>query len=256
MESSEVLTVIGASGGLGASTLSAALVRRWTARAEVCVLVDGDLTGGGAEVTTAIEHREGVRWVDLRDVVGSVDGRRLIAALPGIEGGRVLSAGGRGPMLRSEVGVAACSDVFESLRGGGVPLVVDLPRWSPLRPRVLAATTHLLLLSGLSTRALADLDALVRELEDGWAASVGPPYRVGVVTRGRRIGSEVIDAIEGHLGISHLAHVADDRRVAAAAERGEWPGSLRDGLRATAEAILDRVGVRHTPSVRTGEVAS
>ena len=234
-----VIGVIGASGGLGASTLAAALTRRVSVRQGACVLVDLDLGGGGAEVTTAVEHREGVRWVDLRDVVGSVDAARLVDALPGVEGAGVLSAGGRGPVRRADVPLAACRDVLDSLLGSGIPLVLDLPRSLPGVEEVAAQCSELALLTGLHTRALADLDALVERLESGWGEA-GVPRGAGVISRGRRVSADVVGAIEQHLGVPHLAHVVDDRRVALACERGEWPGSARDGLRAIADLLLDR----------------
>ena len=156
-----VIGVIGASGGLGSSTLAAALTRRVSVRQGACVLVDLDLAGGGAEVTTAVEHREGVRWVDLRDVVGSVDATRLVEALPGVEGAGVLSAGGRGPVRRADVPLAACRDVLDSLLGGDIPVVLDLPRSFPAVEEVAAQCSELALVTGLHTRALADLDSVV-----------------------------------------------------------------------------------------------
>ncbi len=234
-----VIGVIGASGGLGSSTLAAALTRRVSVRQGACVLVDLDLAGGGAEVTTAVEHREGVRWVDLRDVVGSVDATRLVEALPGVEGAGVLSAGGRGPVRRADVPLAACRDVLDSRLGGDIPVVLDLPRSFPAVEEVAAQCSELALVTGLHSRALADLDSVVERLESVWGAA-GVPRGVGVISRGRRVSADVVAAIEQHLGVPHLAHVADDRRVALACERGEWPGSARDGLRAIADLLLDR----------------
>lgn len=238
MTASRVFSVIGASGGVGATTLAAALTRRLAIRLGQAVLLDLDVGGGGAEVTTAVEHREGVRWLDLRDVVGPVDGQRLAEALPGLERAGVLSAGGRGPLPRAEIPSGACQDVLASLIDAGVPTVVDLPRFSPLLAEVCRLPGAVALVSSLHTRALADLDALVERLESSWSGAT--PQSAGLVTRGRRVPAEVIEAIERHLGLPHLVHVADDRRVPLACERGEWPGSARDGLRSVADVLLDR----------------
>ena len=68
---SSPLVVTGASGGLGSSTLAAALAGAWSKRAPL--LVDLDLTGGGIDVTCGIDHVEGLRWPDLNAVRGVVD---------------------------------------------------------------------------------------------------------------------------------------------------------------------------------------
>ena len=46
-----VIAVVGASGGLGASTLTLAIARRLAATGPDAVVVDLDLTRGGLEVT-------------------------------------------------------------------------------------------------------------------------------------------------------------------------------------------------------------
>lgn len=238
-----IITVVGASGGVGATTLAAALTRRRSVRDSKCALIDLDIAAGGGDVSVGVEHRNGIRWLDLRDVEGGVDGWRIFEALPGIEGGRVLAAGGRGPLPRAEVPHRACLDVLRSLRRGGVPLVIDLPRGSGLLRPVCDLSDHVLLVSGLGVRALADLDALVEGLDLPGGEDTGERRPLPwVVTRGRRIQPEVIEAVEGHLGLIHLAHVTDNRRVATTAERGEWPGSSADGLRAVADVVLDRLG--------------
>ena len=67
-----VTAVVGASGGLGASTLALAVGRRLAATGPPSVVVDLDLLRGGLEVTAGIEHLPGRRWDDLRHVRGRV----------------------------------------------------------------------------------------------------------------------------------------------------------------------------------------
>ncbi|MCB1239552.1 MAG: pilus assembly protein FlpE, partial [Tetrasphaera sp.] len=125
---SSPLVVTGASGGLGSSTLAAALAGAWSKRAPL--LVDLDLTGGGIDVTCGIDHVEGLRWPDLNAVRGVVDPDLLVRSLPASRGCAVLSAGASrvepalGPPPRE-----AIDDVLETVARASTPLIVDLPRW-------------------------------------------------------------------------------------------------------------------------------
>src|SRR5690348_11711960 len=98
-----VIGVMGASGGLGASTLAVALAVRAGPRTGVSVCVDGRTSGGGLDVTACLEHAPGVRWGDLADLRGEVDGAALLRALPGEGPLRVLAAGGGSPPATSAV---------------------------------------------------------------------------------------------------------------------------------------------------------
>lgn len=86
-----VLGVVGASGGVGASTLAAACAVRATAAGVGVVLVDGSPFGGGVDVLLGLEHEPGLRWRDLAAARGVLDGAALLGAMPAAEGCRVLS---------------------------------------------------------------------------------------------------------------------------------------------------------------------
>ncbi|MDT0214039.1 hypothetical protein Q9R29_09085 [Rothia sp. ARF10] len=225
--SGPLVVVLGASGGVGASTWSAALARRLALHLGSCVLVDGDVRGGGLDMTCGTEHVPGLRWPDLARLRGRTAGARLVAALPRGEVA-LLSAGGDGTGLPEGVVL----DVVDSLLGE-VPVVLDGRPGGPVTPALVerAAAVHVLV--GLGARQLADAGALLGSL----VGSAG----VGVVTRGdKRLAPQVAEVVE-HLGVPHLAHVRDDATVRRDGERGEWPG-LRGPLRDTADAIaLDLV---------------
>src|SRR6478736_5169155 len=89
-----VTAVVGASGGLGASTLALAVGRRLAATGPPSVVVDLDLLRGGLEVTAGVEHLPGRRWDDLRHALGRVPPEALLPLLPAEEGCAVLSARG------------------------------------------------------------------------------------------------------------------------------------------------------------------
>lgn len=232
-----IVAVVGASGGLGASTLALAVGRRLAATGPASVVVDLDLLRGGLEVTAGVEHLPGRRWDDLRHVRGRVAPEGLLPVLPHEDGCHVLSARGGAP---PDLPGAAVRDVLTSLAGGPARLVLDLPASSPALEHVLALDPLVVLVTALRTRALADADAAVsRFLGSGPAPSGGPDVRV--VTRGRRPPEEVVDDVVAHLGVGHLHHLADDARVPRDAERGLFPGVARDAVRRCADVVVGAV---------------
>lgn len=230
-----LVVVLGASGGVGASTWSAALARRLAAHLGSCVLVDGDVRGGGLDMTCGTEHVPGLRWPDLARLRGLTSGARLIRALPCGEL-PLLSAGGAG------VGVedSCVLDVVDSLLGE-VPVVLDGSRGTTVSPALVGRAAAVHVVVGLGARQLADAGAVLGPLA-GPVGGGGPGgARRGVVTRGDRALSPLVAEVVGHLGVPHLAHLRDDSRVRRDAERGEWPG-LRGPLRDTADGVaLDLV---------------
>lgn len=231
-----LVVVLGASGGLGASTWSAALARRLSLHLGSCVLVDGDVRGGGLDMTCGTEHVPGLRWPDLARLRGTTSCERLLAALPSGEV-PVLSAGGDGRAVPD----SAVIDVVGSLLGK-VAVVVDARAGSTVASALTARAAVVHVVAGVRARQLADAEAVL-----GWFESpdgdVAPD--LGLVTRGERtLGPEVADAVE-QWGVPHLAHVRDDGRVRRDGERGEWPGlrgSLRDAADVVALDLVERLG--------------
>lgn len=227
-----VVAVVGVSGGLGASTLACAVTRRLGAAAGRAVLVDLDLTGGGIDVTAGVEHLPGPRWGDLADLAGAIDVPALVAALPSSGPCAVLSAGRDpwGVALEEVPPPAVVATVLAQLRDRvdhGGPVVLDVP--APMATaEVLAVADRVVLLSGMSSRGLADLDAFVLRRE---------PDTPLLVTRGEPPVAEVLEAITDATGADPVAHLVDDPRTAASAERGEWPGRSGQWRRA-GDAIL------------------
>ncbi len=230
------VAVVGASGGLGASTLALAVGRRVAVHHGTSVVVDLDPARGGLEVTAGIEHLPGHRWEGLRTVRGRAPAAELLAGLPAEGGCHVLSAGGSGPRHPGGVPEVAVMDVVESLRCSRTPVVLDLPATSSLVPAIVAGGVRVVLLVALHTRGLADADAAVERLLDG-ADGHDPGPDLTLVTRGGRVVPEVVEDLVHHLGAAHLHHLPDDPRVPRAAERGLWPGDGRDAIRVCADVV-------------------
>lgn len=220
--------VIGASGGLGASSLACALARRQATEHGTCLLVDLDLGGGGLDVTAGMEHLPGLRWDDLSGLAGAVDGPAIEARLPRRGGCALLSAGHDPTGLRPSV--TRRPDVLAVLSALPGPMVVDLPR-QQVTGDVLALAGHIVVLASCLSRSLSDLDALMARvpLEGAWWVSRGPNATATVI-------DDVCDAT----GLLHLAHLDDDPRLARRAERGEWPGGA--ALRRVCDRMAGVVG--------------
>jgi hypothetical protein len=217
--------VLGASGGLGASTLVVALTVRAGERYGVAVAVDGDLARGGLDVTACVEHQAGVRWGDLTALDGEVDGPRLLRTLPAERNARFLAAGGGGP--REPV----IHRVVDALAATTSLVVVD----GGTRADAVEPCSHVVLVCGTAVRQLADGTAYAALLH---ARGV----RAGLVLR--MTGRHPVDPedVAFHLDLPLLGTVRHDAKVAGDPGRGRTPGSRSaDAVGAVADRVLDEV---------------
>ncbi|MGL5867150.1 MAG: hypothetical protein ACRCYX_15005 [Dermatophilaceae bacterium] len=237
------LVLVGASGGLGTTSLALAVGRRLAATGPPAVVVDLDLDGGGLDVAAGVEHLPGRRWPAFAGSRGRVDADAVLRSLPADGGCHVLSAGGG---AAQQVDDDAVRDVLASLRAGPARVVVDLSRGSRLLPEVAGSDARVVVVGGLRTRALADTGVLLDRLADD--AALGPVPDPWLVTRGGRPGGDVLGDIAEHLGVIHVHHLGDDARVVRDAERGSWPGTGRDAVRRAADAVVEAYNARMTTS--------
>ncbi|QGN58425.1 hypothetical protein [Nostocoides sp. HKS02] len=223
-----VIGVVGASGGLGASSLSVALALRGARQLGATVCVDGERDRGGLDVTACLEHLPGLRWPDLVSARGPLDGAALLRALPADGPLRVLAARGVDP------GAEVAGAAVEALATVCALCVVDLGRSTELVPWC----TEVLVLVGLGARQLADASALVPSVID-----LAPLTRL-VLRVGRR-DPLLPEDVAAHLDLPLATVLRDDARAAADADRARLPGS-RDSS-ALADAA-DRVLAQPVPS--------
>jgi secretion/DNA translocation related CpaE-like protein len=171
MANATVIGVIGGSGGVGATSLSAAVAVRAAAAGRRAACVDGDPLGGGLDVSFGLEQEPGLRWPDLARVRGTVDGDRLLDRLPRGAGVAVLS-------FERQVDLApgpAAEQVVLALRSACEVLVLDLPRaGGALHTTLVAAADAVLLLVGNGVHDLAAAQVMARRLSadcaDLWLA--------------------------------------------------------------------------------------
>jgi secretion/DNA translocation related CpaE-like protein len=92
-----VIGVVGARGGVGASTTAATLGLVAATRGIPAVLVDADSDSPGIDLLVGCESVGGLRWPDLVGVHGRVGAQALRTSLPEIAGLGVLAWGADGP---------------------------------------------------------------------------------------------------------------------------------------------------------------
>jgi hypothetical protein len=204
--------VIGASGGLGVSTLAVALAVRAGPLVGASVAVDGGPEGGALDVTACLEHCPGLRWPDLALAQGALDGAALLRALPAEGMTRILAGPCRG--LDADVVRAALAGLA---RVCGV-VVVDLGRSLSLSD----VCTELVLVAGTSARHLADATALAETVRDLDCPTV-------LVLRTPRAEPVSPEEVAVHLDLPLAARFPDESRVGVDAERARVPGSRRSG---------------------------
>ena len=115
--SGPVVGVLGAVGGLGTSSLAAAVAAGWRRG----TLVDLDRCGGGLDVALGIDTRDGVRWSGLHASGGRIDPVELARRLPRWRGVGVLAADG------ADVTADTLRSVLAAAPVAG-PVVLDLGR--------------------------------------------------------------------------------------------------------------------------------
>lgn len=180
-----VIGVVGAAGGVGASTFACWLAQEFSGTGAPTAVVDADPGAAGLDLVLGTESEEGLRWPELHQFSGAVAADQLWAALPSTGPLRYLSWDRQG----THATTVPVGTVIHALRSAASYLVVDLKadrleeqaRWCStvlvLTPRtvrgVLAATLAvqrcgdipvMTVLTGLN---VADVDAALVESASG-----------------------------------------------------------------------------------------
>jgi MinD-like ATPase involved in chromosome partitioning or flagellar assembly len=266
-----VIAFVPTSGGVGSSTLAAAVAVRAAAAGRAVVAVDLDPLAGCLDVVFGLEQEPGWRWPELADVAGVVDGLGLADELPVSCGVPVLS--GRrdarwDPRSASGSGLASDSrsdstsdstsdgwldtlpDVVAGLADAHDLTVLDLPRDPAVLDAVALLIDALVVVVGTQVPQLAAASAVVsgtrgllRRLRDAgrpWEAEPLLPIEPWVVLRGRRVEADLEDLVMDDLDVPLVATIGDDRRLIAEVAEGLPPGARGRGdvVRAADELLL------------------
>ena len=207
-----VVGVVGARGGVGATSVAAVLARACVNEQLTAALVDLDRSGPGVDLTLGIEHEGGLRWADLDGTDGTLPGRALEEALPVWHGVHVLSADWRGGP-----GQSLALSAVDALAAGHDVVVLDLPR----------AETHWAMhCAVLLLVATCDVVAgeAVRAACGAWEG-----VETRLVVRGPSPGGLSPAEIAEAAGVPLAVAMRSERGLAAGVERGVAPGDNRRG---------------------------
>ncbi len=206
------VVVVGAVGGVGASTLAALLAARWAADGRPVALVDLDPSAGGVEVLLGIEGADGVRWPDLAGVRGPVGAAELDGVLPRWRGVEVLGCDRRATPLDPAAVEAVCA----GLLAAGRTVVADLPA------RALGGAVDAAGVLAVGTGVVVTGQD-VQGVAGAAVACASLPRGQRLVLR-RRAGARVAPGqVAATLGLPLLGLLPTDRRVAGAVDRGLGP---------------------------------
>ncbi|MBL0887930.1 pilus assembly protein FlpE [Myceligenerans indicum] len=218
--SGRVIAVTGASGGVGATVVAAAVALGMTGRGDRTVLVDLDTGGAGIEMLLGIDGARGVRWPELSAARGEVDGDTLAAALPPWRGVPVVSARRRSGPPSDDVVLDVCAGIIRS----GRTAVIDLPRpssWSGAARALLRGCDVAVLVSPLTFPGAAGAELVRDQLVAAGARDVR------IVVRGPAPGQVDPHALGAALGLSVNGILRRDRSLPGAVERGDGPPAGR-----------------------------
>ncbi|MEW1954435.1 hypothetical protein [Terrabacter sp. NPDC080008] len=263
-----VIAFVPASGGVGSSTLAAAVSVRAAAAGRSVAAVDLDHWSGCLDVIFGLEQQPGWRWPELAEVAGVVDGLGLADELPyscgvpvlsGATGAGWASAGKAAGEAAGEAGAGRAwldtvPDVVAGLADAHAVTVLDLPR----DPSVLAAVSLLVdavvVVMGSQVPQLASASAVVsgirgllrgaRDSDRPWDTEPLLPIEPWVVLRGSRVEPDFQDLVIDQLDVPLVATVAEDRRLIGEVSEGLPPGARGRGdvVRAADELLLRLTG--------------
>ncbi len=123
-----VVGILGASGGVGASTLSLLVAAAAAARGTRTLLVDGDPWGGGLATALSAQNIPGLRWPDLLRASGTINPEQLAASLPRLAAIGLLSWSSSPQRDEEPQSQAAVGEVMRAARAAYGLVVVDLAR--------------------------------------------------------------------------------------------------------------------------------
>lgn len=231
-EEGTVLGVLGAAGGVGASTVSAWLTAGAASRNLRPLLVDGDPFGGGLELALGGEGLPGVRWPDLGEVRGTLNPDQLAHALPSLEGFSLLSMG-TDPPLPGVLATAAVPSILQSARSAFDLTVVDVARGWSADGSLLPYCDSILLVVPGRVRAISGARALAAQLQ---------PLPVRVAVRGPLgpdLDPERVADAAGAPGAGYLPHL---RSAAGSENQGRVLELARHrAVRSFVRSVLDAV---------------
>ena len=195
-----VVSVLGASGGLGVSTLVLTMAMLAARSGQRSVAVDLARSSGGLDLVAGAETTPGLRWGDLSGARGELG--EIIGSLPGVDGVSLLAASRDSPGLPDEAAVAA---VTGSLSRSSGLLVVDAGREQPA-----IVADHVLLVVGADVRSVAAGRMLAADTgvsPSGLVVRRGPGRTIPADVVARSLGAPCVGVVGHHPQLARMSEL-------------------------------------------------
>ncbi len=239
-----VIGVVGATGGLGASSLAAALAVRASRNGLASLLIDARPHGGGLDVCLGLDSEPGLRWPDLTSVRGEIDARAVLEDVPSVGKCRVLSWDRVPSRALADHGLAIASALTKAANLS----VIDLPgvesdgvaTWWGL-------CDDIVLVCGCGVRQVAAAAVVLERLEMVSGREQTHPLRSSPQVLGKprlrgvlreSAGKIDRDRVAAILGLPILGAMPRDAGVEAALTRGEPVGERSGPIAKLSEELL------------------
>lgn len=241
----ELVAVVGACGGAGASVFATALAAAADRRSRRVLLADCDRWGAGLDVILGVENAGGVHWGTLAAPSGRLSAVALHQALPTVPvgSGRISvlchPRTGEGNSPPEDLTAEIVDVVISAGRRAGDLVVADVARGlGPAGERVLERADLVVLVTTADIRGCFGGARIAARLTE---MGVLPE----LVVRGPSPGGIGADDIAEVLGLPVLARMRPQPFLARDLESGRVPGADRTGpLARAAGAVLDRLDPR------------
>lgn len=221
-----LITVVGARGGSGATTLAVGLARAALAHG-LTVLADGDSSGPGIDLSLGLESAAGLRWGDVDRVRGPLPATAMAGRLLSVNGLDVLAF--RPPADLS----LSWQPVVSSLRRSHEFVVGDVPRYTLTARGGAASSGPTVIVTGLDLVGVTQ----TRQLITAGLAGSSP---LVALRRGR--GPMSLKSAIAALADATVVELPTSRRIAGAADFGDLAQAVSAGAYGRAcRLIVDRL---------------
>lgn len=219
---------MGASGGVGTTSVVAGLASAGVRRGHAVTCLDGLPLGGGLDVVCGADDQPGLRWRQLRRAQGELPAEQLLAQLPAAGRIRVLAQDRHRPV---EVTRAAVESVLDAIGQASQLCLIDLPPvWHPGFAMWRNVISQVLLVCSADVVGLAAAAAVAPGIQQ----NVDCP--IWLVQR--RARADLADLVARTLDLPLAGVVPEDPRVRRELTAGRPPGAGGGPFARACEQIL------------------
>lgn len=230
ISSTNVISVVAGSGGVGSSTFAAILATEAVTRGMSAVVIDLDQFGGGIDLILGAEEIPGTRWCDIDPGSGRISADTLAAALPRANGVAFLS---QSRSCTGDLSVETVAAVIDAARRAFDLVVLDLPReHSECNQLLIGQSVVTCVITRNHVRSIAASIAVSQ-----WGGKFGSNVHFVLISDSKGLSLPDVSAA---LGCQDLTEIAFMPAMTTRADEGDPPGT-NSGYRQVCEGLLGEV---------------